>query len=426
MSTLLIRRARIIDPEAKTEKTGDIFVRDGRIESLYKTPSVADMVIEADGLYASPGLVDMHVHFREPGNEEAETISSGSAAAVAGGFTTVCMMPNTEPPIDSEAAAEFVVLQSQRAGMANVLPVGAVTEGLQGKRLSEMGGLVRGGAVAFSDDGNPVRSAEILRRALLYTKMFDKVLIDHAEDPDLARRGVMHGGVVSTVLGMPGIPAAAEEIAVARDIKIAQITGGRLHIAHVSTAGAVALIRAAKEQGIRVTAEVTPHHLTLTDEEVASFDPNLKMKPPLRTKEDVEALIQALADGTIDAIATDHAPHTREAKELDFLTAPFGVIGLETALGVLLTRIVEPGHLGLVDLLRRMTLVPAEILGLPSKGRMRPGADADIVLFDTTTKWTVDPEKFRSKSRNTPFAGWELHGKVFYTIVSGRVVYEAG
>jgi len=426
MSTLLIRRARIIDPEARTEKTGDIFVRDGRIESLYKTPSVADMVIEADGLYASPGLVDMHVHFREPGNEEAETISSGSAAAVAGGFTTVCMMPNTEPPIDSEAAAEFVVLQSQRAGMANVLPVGAVTEGLQGKRLSEMGGLVRGGAVAFSDDGNPVRSAEILRRALLYTKMFDKVLIDHAEDPDLARRGVMHGGVVSTVLGMPGIPAAAEEIAVARDIKIAQITGGRLHIAHVSTAGAVALIRAAKEEGIRVTAEVTPHHLTLTDEEVASFDPNLKMKPPLRTKEDVEALIQALADGTIDAIATDHAPHTREAKELDFLTAPFGVIGLETALGVLLTRIVEPGHLGLVDLLRRMTLVPAEILGLPSKGRMRPGADADIVLFDTTTKWTVDPEKFRSKSRNTPFAGWELHGKVFYTIVSGRVVYEAG
>ena len=426
MSSLLIRRARVIDPESGEEREGDIFVQDGRIAAIYRTPSVADSVIEADGLYAAPGFIDMHVHFREPGNEEAETIRSGAEAAVAGGFTTVCMMPNTQPPVDSEAAAEFVVLQSQRAGFANVLPVGAVTEGLKGERLSEMGGLVRGGAVAFSDDGNPIRSSEILRRALLYAKMFDKVIIDHAEDADLSRRGVMHSGEVSAVLGMPGIPAASEEIAVARDIKIAEITGGRLHIAHLSSAGAVALVRAAKQQGVRVTAEVTPHHLTLTDEAVESFDPNLKMKPPLRTRNDLQALIRGLQDGTIDVIATDHAPHTKEAKELDFLTAPFGVIGLETAVGVLITHIVAPQHLTLVDLVRKLTLAPAQILGLATKGRMRPGADADIVLFDTQTPWRVDPEKFRSKSRNTPFAGWELRGRVFYTIVAGRVVYEAG
>jgi len=426
MSSLLIRRARIIDPESGEEREGDIFVQDGRIAAIYQTPSVADSVIEADGLYAAPGFIDMHVHFREPGNEEAETIRSGAEAAVAGGFTTVCMMPNTQPPVDSEAAAEFVVLQSQRAGFANVLPVGAVTEGLKGERLSEMGGLVRGGAVAFSDDGNPIRSSEILRRALLYAKMFDKVIIDHAEDADLSRRGVMHSGEISAILGMPGIPAASEEIAVARDIKIAEITGGRLHIAHLSSAGAVALVRAAKQQGVRVTAEVTPHHLTLTDEAVQSFDPNLKMKPPLRTRDDLQALIRGLQDGTIDVIATDHAPHTREGKELDFLSAPFGVIGLETAFGVLITHIVEPGHLTLVDLVRKLTLAPAQILGLATKGRMRPGADADIVLFDTQTRWRVDPEKFRSKSRNTPFAGWELRGRVFYTIVAGRVVYEAG
>lgn len=425
MSSLLIRRARIIDPESGEEREGDIFVQDGRIAAIYQTPSVADSVIEADGLYAAPGFIDMHVHFREPGNEEAETIRSGAEAAVAGGFTTVCMMPNTQPPVDSEAAAEFVVLQSQRAGFANVLPVGAVTEGLKGERLSEMGGLVRGGAVAFSDDGNPIRSSEILRRALLYAKMFDKVIIDHAEDADLSRRGVMHSGEISAILGMPGIPAASEEIAVARDIKIAEITGGRLHIAHLSSAGAVALVRAAKQQGVRVTAEVTPHHLTLTDEAVQSFDPNLKMKPPLRTRDDLQALIRGLQDGTIDVIATDHAPHTREGKELDFLSAPFGVIGLETAFGVLITHIVEPGHLTLVDLVRKLTLAPAQILGLATKGRMRAGADADIVLFDTQTRWRVDPEKFRSKSRNTPFAGWELRGRVFYTIVAGRVVYEA-
>ena len=426
MSSLLIRRARIIDPERGEERDGDILVQDGRIAAIYRTPSVADRVIEADGLYAAPGFIDMHVHFREPGNEEAETIRSGAEAAVAGGFTTVCMMPNTQPPVDSEAAAEFVVLQSQRAGFANVLPVGAVTEGLKGERLSEMGGLVRGGAVAFSDDGNPIRSSEILRRALLYAKMFDKVIIDHAEDADLSRRGVMHSGEVSAVLGMPGIPAASEEIAVARDIKIAEITGGRLHIAHLSSAGAVALVRAAKEQGVRVTAEVTPHHLTITDEAVESFDPNLKMKPPLRTRNDLQALISGLQDGTIDVIATDHAPHTKEAKELDFLTAPFGVIGLETAVGVLITHIVAPQHLTLVDLVRKLTLAPAQILGLATKGRMRSGADADIVLFDTQTPWRVDPEKFRSKSRNTPFAGWELRGRIFYTIVAGRVVYEAG
>jgi len=331
MRTLLIRNALIVEPESGVEKKGNIFVEDGRIASVFETPSEADYVIDADGLLASPGFIDIHTHLREPGDEEAETIASGAAAAVRGGYTSLCCMANTEPPIDSEAAAEFVVLQSQRAGLASVFPIGAVTEGLKGERLSEMGGLIRGGAVAFSDDGNPIRSAEILRRALLYAKMFDKVIIEHCEDPDLSREGVMHSGQTSTILGLPGIPSASEEIAVARDIKIAEITGGRLHIAHLSSAGSVVLLREAKRRNIKVTAEVTPHHLVLTDKVVTSFDPNYKMKPPLRTEKDREALIEGLADGTIDVVATDHAPHTKEAKESEFSFAPFGVVGLETA-----------------------------------------------------------------------------------------------
>jgi len=425
MRSLLIRNALVIDPESGVEKKGNIFIEDGRIASVFETPTEADYVIDADGLFASPGFIDIHTHLREPGDEEAETIASGAAAAVRGGFTTLCCMANTEPPIDSEAAAEFVVLQSQRAGLADVFPIGAVTEGLKGERLSEMGGLIRGGAVAFSDDGNPIRSAEILRRALLYAKMFDKVIIEHCEDIDLSRDGVMHSGYISTILGLSGIPSASEEIAVARDIKIAEITGGRLHIAHLSSAGSVALLREAKRRNIKVTAEVTPHHLVLTDEVVMSFDPNFKMKPPLRTEKDREALVEGLADGTIDVIATDHAPHTKEAKESEFSFAPFGVIGLETAFPVLFTHLVETKKIPLVSLVRKMTLNPADVIGFASKGRLRVGADADITLFETDTEFTIEPESFASKSRNTPFSGMSVKGRITHTVVSGRIVYEA-
>ena len=425
MRTLLIRNALIVEPESGVEKKGNIFVEDGRIASVFETPSEADYVIDADGLLASPGFIDIHTHLREPGDEEAETIASGAAAAVRGGYTSLCCMANTEPPIDSEAAAEFVVLQSQRAGLASVFPIGAVTEGLKGERLSEMGGLIRGGAVAFSDDGNPIRSAEILRRALLYAKMFDKVIIEHCEDPDLSREGVMHSGQTSTILGLPGIPSASEEIAVARDIKIAEITGGRLHIAHLSSAGSVVLLREAKRRNIKVTAEVTPHHLVLTDKVVTSFDPNYKMKPPLRTEKDREALIEGLADGTIDVVATDHAPHTKEAKESEFSFAPFGVVGLETAFPVLFTHLVETKRLPLLSLIQKMTLNPANIIGFASKGRLSVGADADITLFETDSEFTIDPENFASKSRNTPFAGMSVKGRITHTIVSGRIVYEA-
>jgi len=425
MSAILIRQALVIDPETKTEKVGNIFIENGRIHSLFNTPSVADIVIDARGLIATPGLIDMHAHLREPGDEEAETIKSGAAAAVRGGFTTVCAMANTSPPVDSEAAAEFVVLQSNRAQLANVYPVGAVTEGLKGERLSEMGGLVRGGAVAFSDDGNPICSAEILRRALLYAQMFDKVIIEHCEDATLGRNGVMHAGAVSNILGLSGIPSASEEIAVARDIKITEITGGRLHIAHLSTEGSVALVREAKRRNIRVSAEVTPHHLTLTDECVMSFDTNYKMKPPLRTEKDREALIEGLLDGTIDVIATDHAPHTKEEKEYEFPLAPFGVIGLETALPVLYTNLVATKRMSLISLIEKMTINPAKVLGFGSKGRLAVGADADITLFETDTEYTIDPNKFASKSRNTPFAGMPVKGRVTHTIVSGRLVYES-
>lgn len=426
MPTLLVRKALIIDPERRLQEVGNIFIRDGRIDAVLETPTEADYVLDADGLIAVPGFIDIHTHLREPGDEEAETIASGAMAAVRGGFTTVCTMANTEPPIDSEAAAEFVVLQSRRAKLANVYPIGAVTDRLEGERLSEMGGLVRGGAVAFSDDGNPIRSAEILRRALLYAKMFDKVIIEHCEDPDLSRNGVMHSGGVSTILGLPGMPSASEEIVVARDIKIAEITDGRLHIAHLSTAGSVELLRDAKRRNINVTGEVTPHHLTLTDETVMSFNPNFKMKPPLRTEADKEALIEGLADGTIDIVVTDHAPHTKEAKEYEFPFAPFGVIGLETAFPILYTHLVAERRISLISLVEKMTLNPAKCIGFPSKGRLSVGADADITLFETNTLYTIDPEKFASKSRNTPFAGASVRGRITHTIVAGRIVYEAG
>jgi dihydroorotase len=419
---LLIKGGRIIDPAGGTDGVGDLYVKDGKVAAPDKAPAKPDVTIDATGLIVVPGLVDMHVHLREPGNEEEETIASGAESAAAGGITSCACMPNTEPAIDNEAAAEFVILQSHRARKSNVFPIGAVTKGRKGEQLSEMGGLVRGGAVAFSDDGDPVSSAEILRRALLYSKMFDKPVINHCENRELAGSGVMNSGMVSLILGLPGMSSASEEIMVARDLALAEITGGALHVAHVSTAGSVELIRRAKEKGIRVTCEATPHHFTLTDECVETFDPNYKVNPPLRTTADVEAIKAGLADGTIDAIASDHAPHTDEEKDVEFSFAPFGIIGMETLLPLVVTELVRPGTITLARAVELMSTNPAGILRL-DRGTLSPGAVADIAIIDTDSEWEIDVNAFRSKSRNCPFHGRRVFGRAVTTIVSGEVVF---
>ena len=420
MSTILIRGGRVIDPANGLDAVADVLVRDGKIASVGKAAKASE-TIEAKGLVVCPGLIDMHVHLREPGKEEEETIASGSAAAIAGGFTSVAAMPNTEPACDSEAQVEFTILQGRRAAMANVFPIGAVTKGRKGAELAEIGQMVRGGAVAFSDDGSPVHNAALMRLALEYARMFDRAVIQHSEDPNLFGCGCMHEGRVSMELGLEGIPAAAEESMIARDVILAKMTGGHLHVAHISTRGSAEQIRRGKAEGVRVTAEVTPHHFTLTDERVRSWDAVYKMNPPLREGPDVQAMIDGLKDGTIDVIASDHAPHAPEEKELEYAEAPFGVIGLETQLGLVITHLVEPGHLPLAEALAKMTVNPARILRIP-KGTLSPGSDADITLFDPKKSWTVDISKFRSRSRNCPFDGWKLKGRPEMVLVGGKVL----
>jgi dihydroorotase len=373
----------------------------------------------------APGLIDMHVHLREPGREEDETIETGTRAALAGGFTSVACIPNTEPPIDTQAAVEFIHQKAARADTCNVFVVACVSRGREGKELADIGQLVEAGAVAFSDDGAPVYDAELMRRALEYCRMFDKPVLAHEEVLELSRGGVMHEGLVSLVLGLTGMPAAAEEVMIGRDIALAEVTGGRLHVMHVSTAGGVALIREAKRRGARVTAEACPHHFTLTDECLRGFDANFKMSPPLRTAADVEAIIAGLVDGTIDCLATDHAPHAREKKMLEIDRAPFGILGLETAVGLAVTRLILPGRIGWPRLIEAMSTLPARILGL-SRGTLRPGAAADITLIDPDLSWRVDVKQGRSKSVNSPFDGWVLQGRAVATIVGGRVKYRLG
>ncbi|MEW6026657.1 MAG: dihydroorotase [Planctomycetota bacterium] len=420
MTTILIKNGRIIDP---ANKLANVFIENGKIKSVGAKTAKAAKTIDAKGLIVTPGLIDMHVHLREPGKEDEETIASGAAAAIHGGFTSVACMPNTDPAIDNEASAEFVYLQAKRAGKANVFPIGAVTKGRKGEEISEMGQLFRGGAVGFSDDGAPIKSAEVVRRALEYSKMFDKPIIDHCEDLDLIREGTMNEGSVSVTLGLVGMPPVSEEIMVYRDIALAKMTNGKLHIAHISTKRAVELVRQAKKDGIRVTAEVTPHHLTLTDEYVktSGFNTNYKVNPPLRTKSDVEALRAGLKDGIIDAIASDHAPHSEEEKDVEYNVAPFGIVGMETLLPVVLTELVHKKVITLNQLVASLTVNPARILGIP-KGTLSIGADADITLIDISKEWTIDPAKFRSKSRNCPFAGWKVKGKAVGAIVNGQII----
>lgn len=424
MSVTLIRGGRVIDPSQNHDAVADLWIENGRVLHLGNRPDLRpDTVHEAAGLIVAPGLIDMHVHLREPGREEDETIATGAAAALAGGVTSVACMPNTEPAIDNQAAAEFVILQAKRAGLAHVFPIGAITKGRQGQELAEFGGLVAGGAVAFTDDGSPVMSAEIMRRALEYCQMFDKPVMDHCEDLELSKNAVMHEGSVSLELGLRGYPAAAEEIMVHRDIRLAEMTGGRLHILHASTAGSVELIRRGKDRGVRVTGEVAPHHFTLTHEALRSFDSNFKMSPPLREQTDVEAIIAGLKDGAIDVIATDHAPHAPEKKQRELDQAPNGIIGLETLLPVSIQALVEPGHLSWMQLLAKLTCNPARVLGL-AKGTLRPGADADITVIDPKLEWTIDPLQFKSKSRNCPFAGWKVRGRAVATLVGGVVKHK--
>jgi len=426
MRPLLIKGGRVVDPSRDQDGIADVLIVDGKIESVGRslnTPDGAD-VIEAAGKVVAPGLVDIHVHLREPGREDVETVESGAKAAAAGGFTSVCAMPNTDPVTDNQAAVGFIVKQGAAAGAARVYPIAAISLGQRGEQLAEFGELVHAGAVGVSDDGHPVVSSHLMRTALEYSVTFGIPVADHCEDPALFEGGAMHEGLVSTKLGLKGIPAAAEEIMVARNILLAQLTGGHMHLLHMSTRGSVDLIRRAKEAGIKVTAEATPHHFTLTDQACEHYDTNAKMNPPLREDADVEAVRAGIKDGTLDAIATDHAPHHYEAKERDFDDAPFGVVGLETALGLGLAELVEGGVLSLADLIGRMSTVPAKVYNLPA-GTLAAGAAADVVVFDSGARWKVDPSRFLSKSHNTPFADRELVGRVEWTIVGGSCVYEA-
>src|SRR6516225_6879763 len=421
MNTLRITNGQVIDPSQGLDRVTDVWIQGEHVVGLGPQPQLqATRTIDATGLIVCPGLIDMHVHLREPGREEDETIATGTAAALAGGVTSVACMPNTEPALDSQAAAEFVYLQAERAGNANVFPVGAITKGRKGEELAEIGGLVEGGAVAFTDDGSPVVSAEIMRRALEYCRMFDRAVLSHCEDLDLTRGGVMHEGFESMRLGLKGMPAAAEEVMVHRDIALAELTGGRLHILHVSTAGSVDLIRRARQRGVRVSGEACPHHFTLSDKCLRSFDSNFKMAPPLRTEEDVQAIIEGLKDGTLEVIATDHAPHSPEKKMRELDQAPNGIIGLETLIPICIKSLIEPGHLDWPQLIEKLTVNPARVLSI-DRGTLKPGADADVTIIDPAVAWTIDPDQFKSKSRNCPFAGWQVRGKAYAVVIGGEV-----
>ncbi len=420
MSRLLIQNGRVLDPSQSMDRVTNLLIEDGKIAAYDVSPSDSVEVLDASNKIVAPGLIDMHVHLREPGREEDETIETGTAAALAGGFTSIACIPNTDPPIDSQGAVEFVLDLANRADHANVFVIACVSKNREGKELAEIGQLCQAGAVAFSDDGAPVYDAELMRWAFEYCLMFDKPVLNHPEILELTKRGVMHEGVVSLELGLPGIPAAAEDVMVSRDIALAEATGGRLHIMHVSTAGSVEALRRAKKRNVRVTAEVTPHHFTLTDECLRSFDSNYKMNPPLRSRDHVEACIAALADGTLDVIASDHAPHAQEKKMRELDLAPFGIVGLETCLGLVVTKLIAPGHLDWPTALAKLTINPASILGIP-KGTLAIGADADVTIIDPDVRWKVDPRQFRSKSINTPFAGWELQGRATTVIVGGRI-----
>ncbi len=421
---VLLKGGRLIDPSSGLDGVGDVLVRDGKIESIggsIAAPADAT-IVDCAGQVVAPGFIDVHCHLREPGREDVETIATGARAAAAGGFTAVCAMPNTDPVTDNQAAVGFVLKQGRAAAAARVYPIGAISIGERGERLAEFGEMVGAGAIAVSDDGKPVVSAQLMRTALEYARTFGIPVADHCEDPTLAEGGAMNEGLVSARLGLKGIPSEAEEIMAIRDILLARRTGGHVHLCHMSTRGSVELIRWGKDRNIKVTAEVCPHHLSLTEAEVEGYDTNAKMNPPLRSADDVDALQQAVKDGTIDVIATDHAPHHYDEKEREFSDAPNGIVGFETALAVNITWLVKPGIISLATLIDKMSCAPAKLFHLPG-GALRRGGAADITVFDPAREWTVEPSKFFTKGRNTPYAGRTLTGTVACTLVDGRIVH---
>jgi dihydroorotase len=423
---LLITNGHVIDPAQNQNSGMDVLIEDGKVAALIgrgeEKPTDVE-TFDATGLIVAPGFIDMHVHLREPGQEHKETIASGCAAAVAGGWTSVCPMPNTNPVNDNAAITRYMIEQAERAGLANVFPIGAITKSSDGSELAEMGEMKAAGAVAVSDDGRPVPNAGIMRRAMQYANDFDLPVIDHCEDKSLSSGGVMHEGRVSLLLGLKGMPALAEDIDAVRDIILAKETGSHIHIAHVSTKGAIDAIRRAKAEGINVTCEVTPHHFTLTDKAVEGYDTNTKMAPPLRSEEHLEAIIEGIRDGTIDAIATDHAPHHQDEKALEYDRAPFGITGLETALGLAFQQLVNKGFINLARLVKMCSTNPAEIFKLKNRGSLEPGSIADITIIDPDLKWNYKTVESRSKSRNSPFDNWEFTGAAVATIVGGKIVY---
>jgi len=423
---LLIANGYVVDPTQGVNAGMDVLIEGGRVASLLgrgeQRPPDAE-VFDATGLVVAPGFIDLHTHLREPGHEYKETIASGASAAVAGGFTSICAMPNTDPVNDNPAVTSFIVEQSGTVGLANVFPVGAITKGSRGEELAEMGEMKRAGIVAVTDDGHPVPSPGLMRRAMEYARGFDLTVMDHCDDKSLAAGGVMHEGEWSLRLGLRGRPALAEESDAMRDCALAELTGARVHLAHVSTRGAVEAVRRAKERSAQVTCEVAPHHFTLTDAACEGFDTNTKMNPPLRSREHVEAILEAVADGTVDAVATDHAPHHADEKALEFDHAPFGITGLDTAVALALERLVHRGHISLERLVELFSTNPARIFNLTDRGTLRPGAWGDVTILDPDLRWTFDASRSKSKSRNTPFDGWTFQGAAVATIVAGRVVY---
>ncbi|HEY7512168.1 MAG TPA: dihydroorotase [Vicinamibacteria bacterium] len=424
---LLVRGGRIVDPAREVDQTGDVLLADGLVADVgAKLSARGAEVLDAQGLVVCPGFIDVHVHLREPGREDKETIATGTRAAAAGGFTAVCAMPNTEPVNDTAGITRAIREKARADGLVRVYPIGAITRGSRGEELAEYGDLREAGCVAVSDDGRPVASARMMRRALEYARAFDLPVIDHCEDPTLSQGAAMNEGPVATLLGLRGAPAVSEAMVVERDVMLAELTGGRVHIAHLSARGSVDAVRRGKARGVRVTAEATPHHLLLTDEVVreSDYDPATKMNPPLRGDQDRRAVLEGVRDGTIDCIATDHAPHTVDDKKVEYDQAAFGIVGLETAVSLCLDRLVRPGLLTLGQLVRALSTNPARALALPG-GTLAAGAPADLTVLDLDRRVTVDPARFESKGRHTPFAGWSLRGGAVATVVGGRVVWSA-
>lgn len=427
--SILIKNGRVIDPGQGTDSDLDILIVDGKISEVSKNPSKIPPrgceILDAKGLIVTPGLIDMHCHLRDPGNPDEETIASGTASAAAGGFTSIACMANTSPVADTPAVIEYILSKASMEGLVNVLPVAAVTRGLKGEQISEMGRLLETGAVAFSDDGHPIMNAEVMRRALEYAKQFKALIISHCEDSDLSSGGVMNEGYTSTMLGLKGVPKAAEELMVERDCKLAKEFDAKIHITHVSTAGSVEIIRRAKDEGVKVTCDTAPHYFTLTEGEVEGYNTNAKMNPPLRTEEDVKAIVKGLKDGTIDVIATDHAPHLIDEKKVEFKDAAFGIVGLETALSLVLTELVDTEVLSLSKAIAKFTCNPADILSRKT-GTFKVGYAGDATIIDIKRSYTVDATSFHTKGRNSPYNGWKLKGAAAATIVSGRAVMKDG